>query len=575
MSSALALLDDFPAYAGVLLKIKEREGGRIAPLKLNRAQTLIFQEIQRQHSEGVPAKLAILKARRVGASTGVAGIFSHRVFTRPYQRGMVIAHKGEESSKLFGIYERMYDHLPATYEGIPVKPKRTGGRGKRLMFSGMDSSLEVSNAGSEEAGRGGEAQLLHLSECGFYPYPEDFLQGLLPGFHKVGDGILILESTAPKFDDWWEKVWRAARDGENGFAAMFFPWYDEPSFRMPFAIEDEEWTDEEVSLNERFAVDGYQIAWLREVEDTDFQGNSDRRRKEYPATPEEAFTAIGDRVWSQEVLNACYRREEPLYEAHISTTRGIVQGPKGPLLVWEPPVDDPAVKYVVGADPAAGIGGDLSAATVWRVSRRPGVWPIQVAEFTIHEDPVTWAGSIARLGLWYNRALLACEVNGVGYGVQAALQKQLHYPNLHRWAKFDHFKISGDVWGWETTWKSKQIMLGLADWLFRTGKVTIRSPFLIEELMAFQLLDSDGEREQYEGVRGDDRIMASFIAWVSWFQHIYPGIPLSQLREQLASLYGSKRKLSLREPGEEAEHVEDSDWMKRIMGKRAELGGDW
>jgi hypothetical protein len=561
-------IDEFKPYAERCLKIKAREGGALAPFVPNFVQGKIDAAIEKQLTRGTPAKVAVLKSRRLGVSTYVAAKFSHRAFTRPYQRGLVVAHKGAEAKKLFAIYERMYENLPLQVASIPTKPRRTGGRGQQLLFHLMDSSLEVSQAGSSEAGRGGEAQMIHLSECAFYPDPEGFLQAMLPSFHKVGDGLLILESTAGIWpDDWWSETWKAARDGENGYEALFFGWYEEPSFRMPFAIAKKDWTEEERFLVKQFKVDGYQLAWLREVQDTDCFGNEDRRRKEYPATPEEAFTAIGDRVWSQDILNGCYERRQPEYAAHITAHKGIYPSPTGGLLVWEEPLSDSKWTYVIGVDPAAGVGGDLSAATVWKVSYRAGTWPEQVAEYTANDqDPVTWAGNVARLGLWYKKALIACEINGVGYAVEAALQKQLGYPNLHRWIRWDHTKVSGDVWGWETTWKSKQIMLGLADWLFRTKHVIFHSAELYEELLGFQILDSNGAREQYEGVRGDDRLMSMFIAWCSWFQNVYPGIPLQELREQLAGIYGSTKK---------GEANEEREWARKVLASREPMHEDW
>jgi hypothetical protein len=561
----LETIRNYESYCSSFLKIKHREGGRIIPFSLKPVQRRIHESIteSRIKRKG-PVKILILKSRRLGVSTYVASLFSHRVFTHPFQRGLVIAHKGPDAEVLFRIYERYYENLPETYERIPIKPHRAGSKGKKLLFPKLDSGLEVGSASTPEFGRGGESQLIHLSEVAFYPNPEEFLAGLLPQFPLTGDGILILESTAKGPAGFFYDAWHDAVNGDNSYIPLFFPWFLDSDFRLDREIPEEDWDTEEIELNQRFGVDGHQIAWLREIEDTQCFGDADYRRREYPATPHEAFTNVGGIVWKYEVLLRCYQKMQPDWEGFIST-EGLKKAKGGPLKVWEHPNENS--EYVIGADPAGGMeDGDWGVASVWRVNRRATEWPIQVAELVVHEDPVTFALSLSLLGHYYNRALLACEVTGLGRGTQGALQKVYYYPRLHRWVPWDKYKTNSDTWGWETSWKSKQIMIGIGDWLIRGGRVIFRSPALFEELLYFQQIAP----EQYEGIRGDDRIMAALIAWVSWFQHQFPGYNLTQLRAQLSAIYGNTAGEKITKP----QRLELSDYAGS-SGRAGEIGLDY
>jgi hypothetical protein len=310
---------------------------------------------------------------------------------------------------------------------------------------------------------------------------------------------------------------------------------EEPAHRLETELPRDLWDEEELDLHERFGCDGFQLAWRRFKLETECFGRIDRLRAEYPATAEESFTAVGDPAWDDHVITGCYRRQEPLWRGEI-VRAGVRKDGEGRLIVWEEPVDK--AEYVIGVDVAAGIHqdeGDLSVASVFRAGRKPGQWPIQVAEWAGRIETVTFAEILTLLGYYYKRALLAVEVTGIGRPVQSALQKTYFYPNLHRWVAWDRNTSRSTTFGWETTWKSKEIMMGLTDWILRCRKVQLRSPWLVEELLAFQQVGPD----DYEGVKGDDRIFAFMIAMCSWFQHQYAGVPLKELRVTLAKLYGS------------------------------------
>lgn len=533
------LIRDFRQYAPTFLKVKDRDGGRMIPFRMKPIQQDLDDEVVKAHNQGRPALIQVNKSRRLGTSSYVAARFSHRCFTRRYEHAICMADLGINAKKIFQIYEWMYDHL------VPmVRPLKAGSKGQSINLVRLYSQIDVGSAESLTFGRGGDAQLVHLSECAYYKDPESLLSAILPGFSARGDGILILESTASGPDSWWANLWQRSEDGVSRFVPKFYGWYQDPAHWMPEAVQPEEITEEEQEWMELYGVNAHQLAWLRFRQAVDCQGRDDRRRREYPASARDSFSAVGSVAWDENTILQCYRRQAPEMVGRL-TDKGFRKDQQGELTVWETPME--GALYIIGADPAGGLKeNDLAAAEVWRVGRKPGEWPIQVAEWTGHEDPITFARTLTRLGTYYRRALLACEVQGVGRGCQAALQKTFHYPRLHRWIRWDSYKTKSSTYGWETTIQSKQIMIGLADWLIRTGHVVIRSPHLLNEFIHYQEV-SPGVYECVAGEGHGDRLIASMIAWTSWFQHLYQGVNMRELRATLSRIYGGTSEAETRQ----------------------------
>src|SRR5262245_21467108 len=403
---------NFTAYAPRFLRVKRREGGSMLPLNLKPIQWDLERTIQEAHALGRPALVIINKSRRLGCSTYVAGRFTHRAVTRPYQRAIVMAHRGDDAKKIFEIYELMHEHLPPS-----LRPKRAGGKGAKIDLFKMYSTIDVGSAESRTFGRGGDSQIVHLSEVAYYPDPAELLAAILPGVSANGDGIIILESTANGPHTWWHEEWMRAVDGQAPaankhiphFVPKFYAWFQDPDHRLAAPVPREDWDEEEKELARRSKVDGHQVAWLRWRQEVDCRGRADRRRREYPATIEESFSSVGQKAWDDELIigssakPGIYKRKEALFRGTMTAT-GLHKDPAGKLLVFELPM--PGAEYVIGADPAGGVRDrDLACGEVYRVGK--GVWPVQVAEYADHDDPINFAQTLTLLGTYYRKGLLA------------------------------------------------------------------------------------------------------------------------------------------------------------------------
>lgn len=545
--SSPRILTDFPTYCEKALMVKHRYGGRVHAMHLNPMQQIIEATALAMRQAGNPPRIAILKPRKLGVSTGIGARFLFDTATRRYQQGLVIAHRGTAVKKIFSIYERFYSNLPII-NGINMKPKRVGARGSELYFPDLDSGLYVESASGDI--RAGEAQRVHLSELGSVDDPEEVLAAVMPYVPKTLDSSVIIETSSPGKDHWFYGFWTDNKESDKyGWTCLFRPWMIEPTFAMSPGLPEEEWTDAEQSYHEEYGLTAEQLMWRRRTINQDFAGNEKRFRIEYPMSEEECWTLLGKSLWEWEDITACYQKCNPGFVGEL-TTHGCVESREGPLSIWEEP--QPGCTYVIGADPAGGLdGGDNSAAIVWKVRRDARHWPIQVAEYAGTANPIMFAGVLKTLGLYYNKALLSVELTGIGRACQNTLMTTYHYPLLHRWVPWDRYGSKSQAYGWETGHKSKAVMMGLMDWLIRTHRLTFRSSELVRETMGMRQRgnQSEGEIVQYSGMgQFDDRFMAASIGIVSWFQHIFSGSSLMDLQQVLARTYGSDPEPDVEHP---------------------------
>jgi len=555
LKEVVEILTNYDKYSQTLLQVLHRDERIIVPLKLKPIQKKIINAIRDGTKKGIRTMIAILKARQMGCSTAIASYFFYRIISKPLQFGIVMSHKGESLDLIYEVYRRFYEFLPETYGGIKIKPKRSGTHGRAMQFREIDSMLHFITAGGKESGRSGSCNLVHLSECAFYPDLGGVLGIVTAQVPVMGNSVIVLESTSAGPDNEFSELFLNAQKGKGDLRIipLFFAWFEDPDYRLKgHTVDKAELDDEEKWLIKQFNLDGEQLAWRRYKIEVDCQGDVRRFRREYPATVEDCFCLLGDVVWDREVIEAVCDIKPPIWRGEL-TSSGRIENPEGRLLIWEEP--KPQVNYVIGVDTSAGISeGHLAAIEVFRVGRK-NEYPVQVAEWAGYKDPLDLAQDIALIGHYYNNALVAVEINNTGIATQGALQKVYFYPNLHRWVPWDAYRSRSDKYGWQTSYATRPIMLSIADWLIRNSKILIRSRFLKEELDYFQYVGGDAL-----GVKGDDRIDAMMIAFTSWFQHIFAGIPLKNLKEAVRRLYET---IEVKGVVKDETATEKKDWWNR------------
>jgi hypothetical protein len=480
----------------------------------NAAQRRIHQAILTQREAGYPPRIVCLKARQPGASTLGLAYQLVNALCFPYSQSIFLAHDDESTVRLFLRLKFMLENLP---EGL--RPKLASERRKELQFAAMEcvdaevqlrTLIAVHTAKGSEAWRSMTPQAAHVSEAAQIPYFADILLGLMQGIPRTPQSLVIVESTAQGMDNDFHTLYQTASAGDRdmGFVPVFIPWFDIPEYRMTVPLEFE-LDDREREMKRAFGLEDSQLQWRRWTIHTDCQGDEDRFEQEYPSSPATAFLASGRPAFNMKRLQMMYEpaREAPRQEGMLLEETGL---PKfaalrgGPLTIYKMPVG--THEYCIGADPSAGVeGGDPSAIQVF--DRTTGE---QVAVWHGYLNPVPFAAEMVKLGLWYNHAILAPEMNG-GYGFSVIAElKSVQYLQLYVWQRVDRVRHTITNWyGWETNHRTRPLMIDTFAHAINEGDVKLWDLETINEALAFQYVDG---RPQGQG-KHDDLIMAMMIAF--------------------------------------------------------------
>ncbi len=290
------LKDDFEHYGGRCLKIRTKDGD-IASLVLNTAQRYVHSRLENQLRRTGKVRGLILKGRQQGVSTLVEGRYYHKVTHRRGVRAYILAHEDQSSTAIFEMAKRYHEHCPQL-----VKPHTRASNAKELIFDQLDSGYQIGTAGNKGAGRSKTIQYFHGSEVAFWPHAEKHMRGALQAVPNAPGTEIILESTSDGPHGVFYEMCKDALAGKGPYELIFVPWVWQAEYREPVS-EDFEPTADEQRYAEEYGLDSEQLAWRRS-KIAELGGVSNFRR-EYPATPQEAFMveAVGA-LWKRDQINA-------------------------------------------------------------------------------------------------------------------------------------------------------------------------------------------------------------------------------------------------------------------------------
>lgn len=497
------LKEDFPYYAQNALKIRTKEA-QIVPFQLNDAQWVLQKAIDKCIAETGRVRIIILKGRQQGLSTFVGGRLYSRVSQSTAKKAIVVTHKSDSTTALFNMTKRFHENVPPI-----LKPSTSYSSRKELMFDKLDSSFIVATAGGEAIARGETITHAHLSELAFWKegFAKENLNGLLQSIPDADDTEVYIESTANGVTGPFYEMWIGAERGENGYTAVFIPWYLQKEYRkkVPKGFE---LTPAEEELKWKYGLDDEQLYWRRLKVN---QNGLDLFKQEYPCEPSEAFLTTGRPVFDPEVLVARERElTGPIFRLALELTSW-VQHPQGELMIYLPL--DPAETYYIAADVAMGVkGGDFSVAQILDSRKR------QVAVWRGHVHPDYFAEVLNYLGRYFYEARIAVESNNHGLLTVNLLYKQWEYPNVFTNVVEDKITdIDTTNLGFATTAKSKPMIIDGLRASLRIGEIELNDKTTIQEMLTFVVKES-GKLEAEEG-RHDDCVMSLAIC-----NHIHDGV---------------------------------------------------
>ena len=460
------------------MKIRHPERGRISfELRAAQEETLQAWLTERYNM--------VLKARQIGYSTLAGAVALWLVLFWP-DKAIIMLSRGErEAMSLLKKSKYAYKYLPAWMQ--QRGPKLIQDTLTKMVFDN-ESSIE-SLPSTQDPARGETAYLIIVDEWAFLENPEEAWASIEP-VTDVGGRVIGL-STANGSGNFFHRHWQMACNSKK-WKALFFPW-------SANSDRDETWYEEK---SEDLAA----TPWIL--------------HQEYPRNPEEAFIKSGRSVFDVDLLDtlptAVPRRGRLWSASENSRYAEFQEHSDGELLLYEPP--NPQGVYAIGADVAEGLEhGDYSCAHV--------VDPQTMSVCAVwhgHVDPDQFSTVLARLGYFYNQALIGVEINNHGLTTGVGLQR-LRYPRLYYRTTVDQAtNRPSRKLGWRTQSNTKAYVIdslaaairgqrgvddeGRSCW---EGGLAIRDAQTISEMKLF-VREPDGKT--MHGSPYDDRVMALAIA---------------------------------------------------------------
>ena len=426
--------EDFEFWCARCVTIKDKMSGRNVPFVLNRPQRRLLAVMEEQRVDGRPVRVILLKARQWGGSTLVQMYLAWMQLVRHTGWNSLICGHLHATSKSI---KRMYNLLLRNYprellddDGTPVRFAKLEGQPNVQQIAARDCLVLTGSARSEDAVRGYDIAMAHLSEVAFWQSstmhnPDDVVRSVCGSVALKPDTVIVLESTANGVGDYFHDEWLRALMERSDKVPVFVPWHEIGIYTLP--------VDDPVTLWEQ--LDDYERElWTDNctLEQINWYHNKRKEYRthqlmmaEYPSNASEAFTASGNNPFAREHLDALEEgcRQDPLVIGEIQADGPsgvdakrnirIIKASNGLLRVWEMPEASMPVKtrYMVVVD----VGGraessDYSVIAVWRI-RCNGRPAAIVAQWRGHIDHDMLAWKSMQLAKFYNDALLVVECN--------------------------------------------------------------------------------------------------------------------------------------------------------------------
>ena len=392
----------------------------------------------------------------------------------------------------------------------------------------------------------------------------DGLKSLEEGFaQKNPDRLFIYESTAKGFNHWRTR-WYAGKADFLTARSFFIGWWSgdtnrierkDPRYsmygQMPPSFEERE-KIAKVAADYGHKVTPEQLAWIRWKEDQ-AGAEQDLLSQNQPWTVEESFVQSGYSFFQTRMITEDIKRvdkEAPRFRAYRYEVDGdffnfhmveITDADDLHMLelkVYEEPVE--GGQYVIGMDPAFG-RNDHKDHHVIEVYRCFADRLVQVAEYcTADVETKHAAWVLFHLTAAYKNSMANVELGGPGQMVMTEFDhlRQLLAIEMNagkvaargwedaganvRWYLYhrpDSFG-AGYMANFETTWRTKQMLMHQMRGVYVSHEITIRSIDLLKE-MAIVVVDDGaiGAPESRDESCKDDRVFGTALAiraWLDW-----------------------------------------------------------
>lgn len=449
---------DFAFWAATFVYIKRKGGGDDVLFRLTFPQRKFVTTLENKRLANKPIRLVLLKARQWGGSTtSQLYIAWLQLMHKTGLNSLIIAHQHSGTDEIKDMFDRMIASYPIemlyelgeSYKNNEPKMTRVGNSGSIFRIPQRNCKIKLGTAEKPDSCRGGDYNLVHISEVGVWKKtdnktPEDIVRSACSGILLQPYTMIVYESTANGTGNFFEREYKAAKNGQSQFDAMFVAWYDIPQYEQP--IEDIEAFAEHLyknrkneNVNSAREESGKYLWWLWEkganleginwyIQERSKYNDHAQMASEYPSDDIEAFAHSGTRVFDRYQVEAmratcCPPRhigdviaEEDSGKKAFSNLH-FTSDSQGQLWVWQLPetFDDEVVtnRYLTVVD----IGGRSDKADYSVISVFDRYWMIEggkpslVAQWYGHIDMDILAWKSVQIAKFYNDSLLVIESN--------------------------------------------------------------------------------------------------------------------------------------------------------------------
>lgn len=410
---------DFYFWAWRCVTIKDKISGCDSRFILNAPQRRVAEVLESDRRANIPMRLIILKARQWGGSTLVQLYMAWiQSCCQRNWHSLICAHVKDSAANIRGMYTKMLAQYPRELWDGDAAPKfvpyERSANVREIV--GRGCRVTLASAENQDAARGSDFAMAHLSEVAFWPAtlrkdPTDFIRTICGAIARVPYTLIVMESTANGVGNFFHQEWIRARDGKSDKHPIFVPWYEIEIYREPTTRDElpglwESLDTYELNLwntNDTITLDS--IKWYHNKR-KEYCSHA-MMQAEYPTNEEEAFTNTGNNVFDAAHVEAMRGDCRKPRFGELSDGGEFTDDPLGCLSLWTPP--QTGHRYVAAVD----IGG-RSRSSDWSV--------IAVLDYTLARPEVVaqWRGHIdhdlltrkaAKIAGWYNEALLVVESN--------------------------------------------------------------------------------------------------------------------------------------------------------------------
>lgn len=480
---------------------------RLVPFSQNRIQRDLVEKI----IIGRSLRNIILKPRQVGLTTWIIIMrLLMPVILEPGSGSMLISQNAEYAAAHFGILKLAYRHF---MEGDPYDKEKNEwamdlrkhllhiaySNRRELIFDQLESRVRCASAEVSEVGQGLTLQHLCCTELSRWPgKPEETLANAKEGI--AAEGTLDIECTPNGAGGYFFEEWNRSTNVGNPnreFMPHFHEWWWHDEYRRKPGVPMNVLKDDERSLVAAHGLDGEQIKWRREKQESLRHNFAEK----YPEDDVSAFILSGNAFFEKEILNLRYKELQSYTPLQTFNK----------LVIFHRPIKHR--RYIVGVDVATGIpitseNPDFSAAVV--IDQETGE---EMAAYHAHVLPEDLAHDMFELGTMYNNAEVAIERNNEGGTVIMALKIAEQYGNIYThkdWWKRD-WQNTRFIEGFMTTMKSRPIALNRIRWIVAHSPELIHDIVFIKEAMSFVHEEKTGKPQALKGAH-DDTVMCRAIS---------------------------------------------------------------